>query len=100
MKHFERAWGDPFHSYYRLADFLQLEQLRRLALRSIVSQLNAGNVAWELFGQLGANYNEIREKAFDFTIRKWPEVKKTEGMQNVQRWVQEGRFASAIELLL
>ncbi|SGY25639.1 BQ5605_C018g08651 [Microbotryum silenes-dioicae] len=85
---------------YRLAHFLELEQLQNLALRSIVSQIKVENVALELFGQLSTDFDEIHKREFDFAIRNWAVVKKTAGMQSVQQWVKEGRLPNALQTLL
>ncbi|SCV73692.1 BQ2448_6122 [Microbotryum intermedium] len=85
---------------YRLAHSLELEELRTLALRSIVSQIKVENVALELFGQLSMDFDEVHKREFDFAIRNWSVVKKTVGMQSVQQWVKEGPLPSALQTLL
>ena len=79
-------------SIYRLADFLSLPTLARLALDNYRSQLTVKNVALELFGDVAACYDEIAHVALTFAAANWNSIKKQEGMRVVERAVEGGEL--------
>ena len=79
-------------SIYRLADFLSLPSLVRLALNNYRSQLTVENVAHELFGDVAACYEEIANVALTFAAANWNRIKAQEGMRDVERAVEGGEM--------
>jgi hypothetical protein len=79
-------------SVYRLAHYLGLDDLRKLALDSIASQITVNNVAQELFGDVGRTYEEVQTNEMDFAVKHWKEVKVTGGMLEVQRAITAGEL--------
>ncbi|PWN27889.1 hypothetical protein BDZ90DRAFT_231662 [Jaminaea rosea] len=66
---------------YRLADKLDLPDLRARAQAHIASQLTVGNVVWEAFSSFASRHTAIRDVQLAFLYSKWGEVKKTKAMR-------------------
>lgn len=79
-------------SVYRLAHYLELEELRQLAFASITSQINVECVARELFSNLGRTDSEVQKMEIDFAIKNWEEVKVSEGMKDMQTKLRLGKL--------
>ena len=63
-------------SVYRLAQILELADLKRLALRNFAAQLTPDNAANELFSDVISAFPELRESALQYVSQNWAEVKK------------------------
>ncbi|KAK4698659.1 hypothetical protein P7C70_g7615, partial [Phenoliferia sp. Uapishka_3] len=81
-------------SVYRLADFLELPELKALALDSILDQITVANVAVELISEVSQLYHPIQEALVDFAAKYWDEVKLSEGWKQLGRKVDEGEELS------
>lgn len=58
-------------SVYRLAHYLQLSELSKIALESIESQIEFENVAYELYSDLSKNYEEVRTICLRTASEDW-----------------------------
>lgn len=87
-------------SVYRLAHYLDIEELQKLALASIRSQISVHNVARELFSNLGRMYPEVQAMEIGFAVEHWREVKVTRGMKEVQRSCRSGEADSSTAAVL
>lgn len=63
-------------SVYRLAQILELADLKQLALRNFAAQLTPDNAANELFSDVISAFPELRESALQYVSQNWPRVKK------------------------
>lgn len=77
-------------SVYRLADFLELHELKSLALSSILSQVKATNAIEELMSDVSTLYEPIKAALLDFTAQNWNEVKKSEDWKDLEAKVRAG----------
>ncbi|KAL8276940.1 hypothetical protein RQP46_010668 [Phenoliferia psychrophenolica] len=76
-------------SIYRLADFLELPELKSLALASIMSRINVANVVEELMSDLCAHYKPVQEGLIKFAVKNWSDVKESEGWEELERKVEQ-----------
>ncbi|KAK4700977.1 hypothetical protein P7C70_g5261, partial [Phenoliferia sp. Uapishka_3] len=77
-------------SVYRLADFLELPELQKLALASIVDQVKIPNVVHELLSEVCALYDPIQEALLKYAAEHWDCVKKSEGWKAFESKIEEG----------
>ncbi len=70
-------------SMYRLADKMQLHELKQRAQEDIAKKLTVHNIVWEVFSGFTAQYPEIRKIETDFLLRNWAQVKKSPAMKNI-----------------
>lgn len=74
--------GSP-KSLYRLAHFLDIKSLRKLALENFCSQLTTENVVQEIFSQASIVYTELNEVAFKFAKGNLTKVLRSEGKKKL-----------------
>lgn len=93
--------ASPFHpfpaspkSVYRLAHFLELDDLAKLALANIKSQLTTENIAYELFGDVAAAYEAVGEMELEMVVKQWAFVKDTQAMKEMGRIAEDGEVPS------
>ncbi|GAA5989829.1 hypothetical protein JCM11641_004807 [Rhodosporidiobolus odoratus] len=68
---------------YRLADKLDLEELKNLAKEAIVKGFKVANILDELISTFACHFEEIQTAALDFTLENWSEVKTTPAFDRV-----------------
>ncbi|KAI5477540.1 BTB/POZ-like domain containing protein [Pseudohyphozyma bogoriensis] len=71
-------------SVYRLAHFLGLTELQKLAIKSFERQLTVDNVAIELFSDVTRTFGELQDVALDYAVVNWEQVKETAAMKELQ----------------
>ncbi|KAI5474178.1 BTB/POZ-like domain containing protein [Pseudohyphozyma bogoriensis] len=86
-------------SIYRLAHLIDLPSLASLALTELETQLSVTNVAFELFGSTSEVYEQVRKVEMEFVVRHWGEVKRSRGMEVVERRMREGKVPQFGELV-
>ncbi|GJN91047.1 hypothetical protein Rhopal_004062-T1 [Rhodotorula paludigena] len=99
--------GAPFpaspKSIYRLAHFLDIPSLRRKALEAIEDQLTATSCALELFSDVCASYDEVRELVVGYARDDWHLVSATDAFKGVLERFRRGELSmsgpAAAELL-
>ena len=92
---------DPAHplaaspkSVYRLAHFLELTPLAELALANLKSQLTKENIAFEVFGDVAAVYEEVNKVTMELALKEWDYVVTSAAMKAVEKIVEEGGMSS------
>lgn len=70
-------------SMYRLADKLQIPELKRRAQQELANNLTVDNIVWEAFSGFNSQFPTIRKMETDFLLKHWSEVKGTEVMKNI-----------------
>ncbi|GAA6041205.1 hypothetical protein JCM8097_008342 [Rhodosporidiobolus ruineniae] len=65
------------HAIYRLADKLDLPDLKKRAKEAIVGGFTVENVLYELISTFAHQFDEMRDAAIKFAMANWDEVKKT-----------------------
>ncbi|CAO1632995.1 unnamed protein product [Parajaminaea phylloscopi] len=68
---------------YRLADKLQLQDLKKRAERHIASSLTVQNIVWEAFSAFANHHPDIRRLELSFLLSHWKEVKRTRALQTI-----------------
>ncbi|ORY92520.1 hypothetical protein BCR35DRAFT_348907 [Leucosporidium creatinivorum] len=68
-------------SIYRAAHLFELPALRSHALSAFENQLTPQNVAYELYGDVAACYDEVKEVCLSYAVKNWKEVQKSEGLK-------------------
>ncbi|KAK4697755.1 hypothetical protein P7C70_g8161, partial [Phenoliferia sp. Uapishka_3] len=75
---------------YRLAHYLELNQLQSVALASLLEQISVTNVADELRSEVSALYEPIQEALVYFAATNWEKVQESEGWKKLEKNFEEG----------
>ncbi|KAF9468617.1 hypothetical protein BDZ94DRAFT_1153659 [Collybia nuda] len=78
-------------SAYRLADRLDLHELKERASQHIIKSLSVHNIAYEVFSPFAAAFEEIRKIQVDFFLSHWQEIRASDSMRNVWQQIRNGR---------
>lgn len=70
-------------SLFRLADQLNLPDLRARAKAHIIKNLTVDNVPWELFSHFTSCFPDLKEAQLEFFLAHWTQVKSTLVMKTV-----------------
>ncbi|EPQ51070.1 hypothetical protein GLOTRDRAFT_81686 [Gloeophyllum trabeum ATCC 11539] len=76
---------------YRLADKLDLRELKERAFQHIVKSLTVHNVPYEVFSSFSATFEDVRKVQTQFFLEHWGEIGKTDVMRNVWPQIRAGR---------
>ncbi|KAI0084787.1 hypothetical protein BDY19DRAFT_1077254 [Irpex rosettiformis] len=76
---------------YRLADKLDLQELKERAFQHIVKSLTVDNVAYEVFSDFSAAFEDVRKIEVAFFLKHWSEIRGSEAMRNVWQQIRLGR---------
>lgn len=68
---------------YRLADKLQIHNLKKRAKEHIAKSLTVQNIVWEAFSSFASHYPEVRQMELSFLLSHWREVKRTRAMKTI-----------------
>lgn len=68
---------------YKLADKLQIPDLKKRAQEHIEMSLTVGNIVWEVFSGFNTQYPDIRKMETDFLLKHWRSVKKSSTMKTL-----------------
>lgn len=68
---------------YRLADKLQIPELKARAQEELANNLTVDNIVWEVFSGFNAQFPAIRKMETDFLLKHWGEVKGTDVMKSI-----------------
>ncbi|GAA6008562.1 hypothetical protein JCM11491_003349 [Sporobolomyces phaffii] len=90
-------------SVYRLAHYLGLTDLAKLALLNLAEQLKAANVTHELFGDVSTQYPEVRQLCIQTTVKNWVAVSSSAAFKKAEERAEAGELdvglILAIELM-
>ncbi|GAA6027482.1 hypothetical protein JCM8097_007883 [Rhodosporidiobolus ruineniae] len=87
-------------SLYRLAHFLQVPAVQKVALERLKSRLTVDNVAFELFSPFAALYEDVAEVELDFALDHIVEVRQSAGLEAVIEEIEKGEPAGRDKTLL
>ncbi|GBE83235.1 hypothetical protein SCP_0502820 [Sparassis crispa] len=76
---------------YRLADKLDLQELRERAFQHIVKSLSVDNVAYEVFSTFSAAFEDVRKVQVHFFLDHWTDIRGSDSMRNVWQQIRLGR---------
>lgn len=68
---------------YKLADKLQIPDLKKRAQEHIEMSLTVGNIVWEVFSGFNTQYPDIRKMETDFLLKHWRSVKRSTAMKTL-----------------
>jgi len=76
---------------YRVADRLDLGELKERAAQHIFKSLTVDNIALEVFSPFAAAFDEIRKVEINFFLTHWQEIRASESMRDVWQQIRNGR---------
>lgn len=68
---------------YRLADKLQISDLKRRAQEHLCASLTVHNIVWEAFSSFTSHFPDVRKMEIDFLLKHWQAVKRTQAMKTI-----------------
>ncbi|KAG9040246.1 hypothetical protein FRB95_000175 [Tulasnella sp. JGI-2019a] len=83
---------------YKLADKLDVPELKQRAFEHILRSLTPGNVPYEVFSSFSAHYEEVRKVQVDYFLAHWSEIRNGEAMRNVFQQIRLGRHPGFEEI--
>ncbi|EJD41831.1 hypothetical protein AURDEDRAFT_186281 [Auricularia subglabra TFB-10046 SS5] len=78
-------------SMYRLADKLNMPELKARAFDHIVGSLNVHNIVDEVFGVFAATFGEVRKVEMEFFLAHWAEIRSSDAMRGIWPAIRQGR---------
>ncbi|KAF8798781.1 hypothetical protein BYT27DRAFT_7202475 [Phlegmacium glaucopus] len=76
---------------YRVADRLNLHELKERAAQHIIKSLTVENIAYEIFSPFAAAFEEVRKVEIDFFLSHWHDIRTSGSMMNVWVQIRNGR---------
>ncbi|KDQ62554.1 hypothetical protein JAAARDRAFT_30458 [Jaapia argillacea MUCL 33604] len=76
---------------YRLADKLDLRELKDRAFQHIVKSLTVDNVPYEVFSTFSATFEDVRKVQVQFFLDHWADIRGSDAMRNVWQQIRLGR---------
>ncbi|KAG8793347.1 hypothetical protein FRC12_003002 [Ceratobasidium sp. 428] len=84
---------------YRLADKLDLNELKSRAFAHITKHLSIQNVPFELFSGFSAAFGDVRKVQMDFALQNWAQIRNGESMRQVTQELRSGRHPGYEEVM-
>ncbi|KAH9480518.1 hypothetical protein JR316_0007118 [Psilocybe cubensis] len=78
-------------SMYRIADRLDMSDLKERAAQHILKSLTVDNIGYEVFSPFAAAFEAIRKVEVEFFLSHWHEIRASETMKNVWLQIRNGR---------
>jgi len=76
---------------YRLADRLDLGDLKQRAFQFIIKSLTVENVPYEVFSTFSAAFEEVRKVQIKYFLDNWSAIRASDAMRNVWQQIRLGR---------
>ncbi|EGN98449.1 hypothetical protein SERLA73DRAFT_109945 [Serpula lacrymans var. lacrymans S7.3] len=76
---------------YRLADKLDLLELKERAFQHIQKSLIVENIPYEIFSPFSATFSDVRKVQVSFFLEHWSEIRTSEAMRVVWQQIRSGR---------
>jgi len=76
---------------YRLADRLDLDDLKQRAFQFIIRSLTVENVPYEVFSTFSAAFEEVRKVQVKYFLDNWSAIRASDAMKNVWQQIRLGR---------
>lgn len=76
---------------YRLADKLDLRELRERAFQHITTSLTVENVPYEVFSTFSGIFETVRKVQVKFFLDHWSDIRSSDAMRNVWQQIRIGR---------
>ncbi|KJA24031.1 hypothetical protein HYPSUDRAFT_65842 [Hypholoma sublateritium FD-334 SS-4] len=78
-------------SIYRIADRLDLTELKERAAEHITKSLTVENIAYEVFSPFAAAFEALRKVEIDFFLAHWQDIRASDTMKHVWMQIRNGR---------
>ncbi|KAH7920470.1 hypothetical protein BV22DRAFT_1039810 [Leucogyrophana mollusca] len=91
QSHPERPAPCSAKAVYRLADKLDLVELKERASQHIQRSLTVGNIPYEVFSPFSATFSDVRKVQVSFFLEHWGEIRASDAMRNVWQQIRIGR---------
>lgn len=85
-------------SVYRLAHLLQREELQRLALDAISTNLTIEGAARELFSPVSIAYAEVKKVLLNCVVKNWDEVQASTSWKQTREKAMAGEIEGAAQI--
>ncbi|TDL22102.1 hypothetical protein BD410DRAFT_748785 [Rickenella mellea] len=76
---------------YRLADKLDLGELKARAFQHIIKSLSVHNVPYEMFSTFSAIFEDVRKVQINYFLDNWNDIRNSDAMRNVWQQIRLGR---------
>ncbi|KAH6912805.1 hypothetical protein BKA70DRAFT_1397844 [Coprinopsis sp. MPI-PUGE-AT-0042] len=76
---------------YRVADKIDIPELKERASQHIMKSLTVDNIAYEVFSPFSAIFEDIRKVEITFFLNHWHQIRSSESMVEVWRQIRSGR---------
>ncbi|TFK27990.1 hypothetical protein FA15DRAFT_701372 [Coprinopsis marcescibilis] len=76
---------------YRVADKIDIPELKERAAQHIIKSLTVDNIGFEIFSPFSATFDEIRKVEITFFLNHWQQIRSSESMSEVWRQIRTGR---------
>jgi len=76
---------------YRLADKLDLHDLKERAFQHIERSLTIQNIAYEVFSPFSAAFADVRKVEVEFFLQHWADIRASDAMSTVWQQIRVGR---------
>jgi hypothetical protein len=76
---------------YKLADRLDLVDLKERAFQHIIKSLTVENIAFEMFSSFSATFGDVRKVQIQYFLEHWTDIRNSEAMRNVWMQIRNGR---------
>ncbi|KAG8967239.1 hypothetical protein FRC03_010314 [Tulasnella sp. 419] len=83
---------------YRLADKLDLRDLKERAFQHIIKSLTISNIPYETFSSFSASFEEVRKVEIQYFLNNWAEIRGGDAMRNVFQQIRMGRHPGFEEI--
>ncbi|EIM86087.1 uncharacterized protein STEHIDRAFT_147607 [Stereum hirsutum FP-91666 SS1] len=76
---------------YRLADKLDLRELKERAFQHVIRSLTVENVPYEVFSNFSATFESVRKVEVKFFLDNWTDIRGSDAMRSVWHQIRLGR---------
>jgi len=76
---------------YRLADKLDIQELKDRAFKHIIDSLTVQNVPYEMFSNFSAAFEEIRKVQIKYFLDHWADIRTADAMTTIWQQIRVGR---------
>ncbi|KAJ3535861.1 hypothetical protein NM688_g6921 [Phlebia brevispora] len=90
-RHPDKPRPSSAKAVYRLADKLDLQDLKERAFQHIIKSLTVENVAYETFSHFSAAFDDVRKVEINYFLEHWAEIRDSPMMRNVWQQIRMGR---------
>lgn len=76
---------------YRIADKLDLAELKARTFQHICKSMTVNNVPFEMFSSFSASFEDVRKMQVSYFLDNWNAIRSAESMKSVWQQIRAGR---------